>query len=334
MTVLFAQIAASLGAVPRDVPALLAESDLVAEVEGTVGLLLTPGALAGTPMSWTATVVRVLKGDPDIEGHAVQWFADRLPGAAAVEQPGRALVFLKANPDGDYELTDRSGGYVPLSAAPPPLAPEVAEPLEAIRAELLHCLRDDDPELVCQAAARLGYFARDQRAEQALIELLDWPGPGFAMTACSSLIRLGVPKGAEAAVELLQAPPLPDPVSWDARDSLVYGVSQLKAERYLSHMLALMMAPEADVRQAAARALGSMPSPKAVKALGEALWDADQMVRYRAITSLQDMTIIRGHVALPTVYTEDEHEYLSFWRKWYEEVGRPAVQQPPAEAEP
>ncbi|MGD8240752.1 MAG: hypothetical protein PVH68_19540, partial [Armatimonadota bacterium] len=138
--------------------ALLAQSDLVAEVSGTAGLVVGPGVVPGHPLSWTATVVRVLKGDAGLEGQAIQWFADILPGVRSLRGPPRALVFLKLNPEGEYDLTDRRRAFIQLSPTPPPGRPKAADPLEAIRAELLHCLQDDDWELASEAAARLAFF--------------------------------------------------------------------------------------------------------------------------------------------------------------------------------
>ncbi|MFQ5809030.1 MAG: HEAT repeat domain-containing protein, partial [Armatimonadota bacterium] len=119
-----------------------------------------------------------------------------------------------------------------------------------------------------------------------------------------------------------------DPASRDARRSLIHALSQVDHDRHLKHMLTLMKAPEADAREAAARALRNMPSPEAVKALGEALWDGDRMVRYWAIQGLARITRIRGHAPFWSIYEPDEDKHLSFWRKWYEEVGKPGVEEP------
>jgi HEAT repeat protein len=202
--------------------------------------------------------------------------------------------------------------------------------LEAIRAELLHCLQDHDWELASEAAARLASLPRDLRTERALTDLLYRTEPGLAMTACTTLIRMGRPEAVAAAVELLQASPRGpgDPASRDARRSLTHALTQVEDDRHIQHMVTLVKAPDADVRRAAARALGSMPSSDAVKALGEALWDPEIEVRYGAILSLGVITRIHGHANTWAKYREDEDTYLGFWRKWYEEVGKPGVEAP------
>jgi HEAT repeat protein len=47
---------------------------------------------------------------------------------------------------------------------------------------------------------------------------------------------------------------------------------------------------DADVRLAAAKALGETKGPEAAKALGEALNDADPAMQYRAVLSLKKVT--------------------------------------------
>ncbi|MGD8241041.1 MAG: HEAT repeat domain-containing protein [Armatimonadota bacterium] len=313
-----------------DVPEMLAEAEIVAEVSGIAARSM--GDEAGPlDVACRATVSCVLKGDAELEGQEVQWrsydprYHTPYPNPFAAP---RGIVFLKSKTGARFELIHPAGGFLELPARRPAAPALPATPLEVIRAELLNCLRDQDVRLVSAAAARLGFFPEDTPTREALFELVHGLDALAAMTACRALMRLEAPEGVEAAAQLLQAPPLPDIVSRLARRRLVHAVSKLEDDGCLKHVLTLTKAPDADVRQAAAQALGNMPSPEAVKALGEALWDGDRMVRYWAIHGLARITRIRGYAPMWSLYEPDEDKYLTFWRKWYEEVGKPGVEEP------
>jgi hypothetical protein len=320
-------------ALELDVPGMVAESDVVAIVAPGEGVP-EPGAAQGAEPTYYAMVLRVLKGPAGLVGDQVRWSAPAPYGRFGWPDPSRSvrgLALLKVTAEGAYELTHPTCGYIPLSPTPPDGEVVGGDLIEVIRAEMLHCLKGADWELAYMAAQRLGFFPPDAATEEALIELLPRLEPGLAATASAALVRMSSARGLEAAVELLQRPPMPDAVSSEARDRLVSAVWGLSDERCVRDVARLMKAEEADVRQGAAHALGNMASPEAVKALGEALWDTDQMVRYRAVESLCEITCTRPGAPIFTIYEEEEQKYLGFWRKWYEEVGRPGIGEPDGE---
>ncbi|MGD8240754.1 MAG: HEAT repeat domain-containing protein [Armatimonadota bacterium] len=317
-------------------PRLVGLSDVVAKVELTLTERATAdfGPLEHRPPRVTCRgrVLRVFKGDRALEGQDLTWTARdwaARPDRPALEAgPAGIALLVEVDPDGTLAATHDTGGFIRLPPGPDPLEPPPADPVEATKAELLRCLAGEDWGLASAAAARLGFFPRDKTTEEALTELLHRLEPGLALVACAALVRTGAPRGVQAAVDLLRAPLPLDPESRRARRSLINRLADLTDDRHLKHLVALIESGEADVRAGMAHALGEMASPEAVQALGEALWDADQMVRYRVITSLAEITMIRGHVPLPPVYREQEDVYLAFWRKWYEEVGKPGVEEP------
>ena len=99
------------------------------------------------------------------------------------------------------------------------------------------------------------------RVEETVRAMMQDSSPAVREAASSALDRLRAKRAAPALVKKLQAAPL------EERVRLVFAAEEIGGSEGLSILLAALADSEAEVRGAAARALGAFPTPAVLKAL-------------------------------------------------------------------
>ncbi|MBN1642454.1 MAG: HEAT repeat domain-containing protein [Anaerolineae bacterium] len=152
------------------------------------------------------------------------------------------------------------------------LAGEVAVP------PLIAALQDPDPSVRARAAQSLGQL-RDQRATPALIASLADTSEGVRQAAAGALGQLGDALAFDPLVLVLQDP------SPQVRQRAGEALLALAPTEPLAQQLHSLIHSGAEGRAQAATALGELQDPRAIPALGRALYDFVE-VRQRATQAL------------------------------------------------
>jgi len=99
------------------------------------------------------------------------------------------------------------------------------------------------------------------RIEETLREMMSDPSLAVRDAASTALDRLRVKRSAPAYLQKLRAAPL------EERVRIVFAAEEIGGSEGLTILMAALSDPEAEVRGAAARALGAFPAPAVLKAM-------------------------------------------------------------------
>ena len=175
------------------------------------------------------------------------------------------------------------------------------------REDALRAMSDADPDVVAEAATRLG-MRGDERSVDALVELLHRQEPTARAAGAAALGLIGSER---AVADLREASHDPDPS--------VVGASLLalarlgdagSADAACDSLVTQLRSADPELRALAARALGGLLEERAVDPLMAALADEEPQVRADAAASLGRVADSRVTTALASLSVSDPVPYV------------------------
>ncbi|HXE91721.1 MAG TPA: HEAT repeat domain-containing protein [Terriglobales bacterium] len=290
---------------------------------GTTEVTIAGHTLPAKVLEAKVQVDRTLKG-ANVPVQAAVRFALPISPAGSVGYVGIAYpdyrIFLLKRAGDHFELANP---YTPsLPAMPQASASSSSDVLTAVVNELASVIESPHtPEIVKLGVAfRLGSTS-SAAATEVLVRQLPTSNPALRAGVADALLQHNYVPALAVAQELLMNSPATVPRYLLVNLSSAIG-RYVKDERAIPSLHALLKAPDASSRRAAALALRNTASRQALEALASALRDGDPEVRYYAVIGLAEITGQPEWRPLEEDFHADQARYLSHWLQWAEEHDR------------
>ncbi len=317
-----------------DSAALVQQADTIVVARVTADRMPAAG---GTSRTIELTVERVVKTGALSFMPALRM---QLPASATVgsdlQVGSRGLFFANCSANWDCAAVDASHpSLVALDHAGQAYA-EGSSTMDKVIAELVGVLLADDSALSAAPAGGVNAAAAFDLRSRAVEALAGMPkasaiAPLLAasrsesiatrMAATAALVRLGE----FSSLSLVEPQMLSSLAEWNAaRRSVAHGMLAIQSppSKLIPTMTQWLRAEDVEVRRAAAYALSDIRSRATIAPLmSMALSDADQMVRYYAVSGLATVTG-RGQVPSLDAYRVAENRYLEDWKNWGKKSGQ------------
>jgi hypothetical protein len=323
LVVALALVAGTATAVPvptLDLRSLVESSDLV--VVGTINsvvereqttVVIGAGQMHGRIMTGLISDGQALKGSAESSTLEIQFvLPDDYIGYRSISEGTKQLFFLKKKA-GQFEPTNP---YYPTLVAVSGPSQRGDSAFEAVVRRIAAVLQSpsETAERKEQAVVAL-WGVQSENAAAGLRFALRDQAQNVKLFAAAALLRVNDLSALPVAEAALSA--TGEALPTNAAQNLQAGIAEgLTAEGAIPALNRLCEAPDASTRRAAVSALRRTKSPLAIAALGKALQDRDEDVRFLAVVGLADVTGDASHRPNRQSFRANETQYVTFWKDW------------------
>jgi hypothetical protein len=312
------------GATKLNLRQLVEESDVVAVVNiqaseatgtpETSGKDASPGARSYIAL---AKLRHAIKGNPpdSITVHYVL-SPESLHRAVAT---GYRLVFLHGT-DGHFEFTDPVDPALPATSSDSTLSRNEASstpPVNQVMQVLADVIASPDASDQDKESILMRSYAIPRDFAPFMVSLRSGlrqtSDPVLQARITSALLQRGDLSQLGSARRTLSR----TDVTEEQRDLLLHAISKgVRDTRAAPELQLLLASDDVQLRRAGAEALWHSAARSSVPALIKALDDSDQDIRYFAVRGLAEVTGKQEWGPTTNVFKDNEHHYLSQWKKW------------------
>jgi hypothetical protein len=297
-----------------DVPAMVDASDLIVVGWATATQRRNP---AGRSSDFIVSVARVLKGTHLARVGIRSNPSDLASGEVREGQFG--IFFLRrANDGGGYSVVDSANPALPASPQADIHQPAEADPLSRVAAELARFFTFRPPfganqyryEIAAAALKTIPYNVVDE----PLHSLLNINAALTRIWIDNCLISFGDADNLAQVTPLLLNPPAGISFSISMFANAMKG--GVKSPSAIPVLAELLSSRNVEIRRAAAYALRDIATADVIGPLGViALKDADEQVRYHAVSGLVEATGVADAPGLAAFHDRPQ-QLLDFWAHW------------------
>jgi len=309
---LIAGVAHSIGVPPLSIKRLVRDAEvvIVAEVisaeRGTTTVRFRDRDLPGRTYKSSATILRVLKGDPPAQ-LSFEYSVPQTDVGYNTIPNGTRILFL--NKDNEKGWLPASSYYPSLPALRTPSSTTSASAEQAVVNEvgsvLISNASTEEKVEAFGAGSHVENF--EPYLKQALNTSVD---SEFRQLITASLIGRGDISQIHLLPKLLSDPKLNSTAKQTFLAAVALGVRNPAAMPQISQLL---KSPDAEVRRAAVKALPHIPSPSGKRLLKASLTDSDEQVQLFAVRGLAKVYGRPGVTLELSEFRTHRDQYVDYW---------------------
>lgn len=263
-------------------------------------------------------VDRVLKGT-SVVGEVLSIILPQAPldrsFNRSIERSPYQLLFLCSEPDGLHLCKDSANAAANSAVAVSRVAPagdQRADPLEAIKREIVTSLDDPSPSVAANAADVLGEIG-DSGAVNHLRPLLASTATGVAEHALVALVRLGDTPVLPRAVDYILA----GSGTKSVRCAMYTAIENLRDPAVAQALYPILrLKDNVEAKRAVLLAFREMKSKTVLPEVQKLLDDPSWRVRHQAVMVMAATTGEYSYGPAIRLFQGDEGRYISHWKNW------------------